>query len=167
MSKRGGKAHRGRETGSTGRPAALNAKHVSVLREIVTENPSASLDAVTLQLDQRRGIKVCSKAVRNALRAVGIARVKPPRRAARNDDAPSQGRATATHLPINEMATGGDGGFDVGRKVKGRKRHLLVDTLGLLPKRWVVERTHASHQRPAIINTAVLPRFFRSLELFA
>lgn len=111
MSKTGGKAHRGCETRRTGRLAALSAKHVNVLREIVTENPSASLDAVTLQLDQRCAIKVCSKAVRNALRAVGI--VGPP------------------------------------------------------PKRWVVERTHASHQRPAIINTAVLPRFFRSLELFA
>lgn len=27
-----------------------------------------------------------------------------------------------------------DGGFDAGKKVKGRKRHILVDTLGLLLK---------------------------------
>jgi len=29
-------------------------------------------------------------------------------------------------------AQGGNGGFDAGKKVKGRKRHLVVDTLGLL-----------------------------------
>lgn len=29
-------------------------------------------------------------------------------------------------------AQGGDCGFDVGKKVKGRKRHLVMDTLGLL-----------------------------------
>ena len=29
-------------------------------------------------------------------------------------------------------AQGGDNGFDAGKKVKGRKRHLVVDTLGLL-----------------------------------
>ena len=27
---------------------------------------------------------------------------------------------------------GGKSGFDAGKKVKGRKRHILVDTLGLL-----------------------------------
>ncbi|MCD0244294.1 transposase, partial [Xanthomonas melonis] len=27
---------------------------------------------------------------------------------------------------------GGDLGYDAGKKVKGRKRHLVVDTLGLL-----------------------------------
>ncbi|WP_425528354.1 transposase, partial [Xanthomonas oryzae] len=27
---------------------------------------------------------------------------------------------------------GGDSGYDAGKKIKGRKRHLVVDTLGLL-----------------------------------
>ncbi|NYL98715.1 transposase, partial [Salmonella enterica subsp. enterica serovar Typhimurium] len=27
---------------------------------------------------------------------------------------------------------GGESGFDAGKKVKGRKRHLIVDTLGVL-----------------------------------
>jgi putative transposase len=35
-------------------------------------------------------------------------------------------RSTAVH--------GGPGGFDGGKKVSGRKRHVLVDTLGLLLK---------------------------------
>ena len=40
---------------------------------------------------------------------------------------------------------GEDRGYDGGKKVKGRKRHLLVDTEGfvVLPRRWVVERTIA------------------------
>ena len=28
-------------------------------------------------------------------------------------------------------------GYDVGKKIKGRKRHILVDTLGLLPVSWM------------------------------
>ena len=32
------------------------------------------------------------------------------------------------------MVGGEDRGFDGGKKVKGRKRHLLVDTEGFVPK---------------------------------
>lgn len=43
----------------------------------------------------------------------------------------------ATAAVLDAQATrgspqGGDSGFDAGKKVKGRKRHLVVDTLGLL-----------------------------------
>jgi len=49
-----------------------------------------------------------------------------------------QGRADAPAPAVLDAqstrasAQGGPGGFDAGKKVKGRKRHLLVDTLGLL-----------------------------------
>ena len=43
-------------------------------------------------------------------------------------------RASALALqPLGPVITGGpERGFDNGKKVKGRKRHVLVDTLGLL-----------------------------------
>lgn len=40
---------------------------------------------------------------------------------------------------------GGGSGFDAGKKVKGRKRHMVVDTLGLL---WAVTVAAASVQAP-------------------
>lgn len=50
---------------------------------------------------------------------------------------------------------GGDSGFDAGKKVKGRKRHLIVDTLGLL---LAVSVTAASVQdrdgAPAVVAQA-------------
>ncbi|HEY0884921.1 MAG TPA: IS5 family transposase [Ramlibacter sp.] len=52
-------------------------------------------------------------------------------------------------------AQGGDTGFDAGKKVKGRKRHLVVDTLGLL---LAVTITAASVQdrdgAPAVVASA-------------
>lgn len=46
-------------------------------------------------------------------------------------------RDTPTAAVVDAQSTrispqGGDSGFDAGKKVKGRKRHLVVDTLGLL-----------------------------------
>jgi hypothetical protein len=34
-------------------------------------------------------------------------------------------------------------GYDGYKRIKGRKRHLLVDTLGVQPRRWAVERSFA------------------------
>lgn len=47
---------------------------------------------------------------------------------------------------------GGESGFDAGKKVKGRKRHLVVDTLGLL---LAVSVTAASVQDRAGATTAI------------
>lgn len=33
---------------------------------------------------------------------------------------------------VRTTAQGGEKGFDAGKKVKGRKRHLVTDTLGLI-----------------------------------
>jgi transposase len=46
--------------------------------------------------------------------------------------APEPTAAIIDAQSVRGTAQGGDNGFDAGKKVKGRKRHLVVDTLGLL-----------------------------------
>ncbi|MDB6033866.1 MAG: transposase [Verrucomicrobiales bacterium] len=43
-----------------------------------------------------------------------------------------QPSATALESQSVKTAEGGPNGFDAGKKINGRKRHVLVDTLGLL-----------------------------------
>jgi putative transposase len=45
---------------------------------------------------------------------------------------PSPREACLDSQSVKAAATGGDRGYDGGKKVNGRKRHILVDTLGLL-----------------------------------
>jgi transposase len=45
---------------------------------------------------------------------------------------PEPSAAIIDSQSTRSTAQGGDSGFDAGKKVKGRKRHLVVDTLGLL-----------------------------------
>lgn len=65
-----------------GRKPSLTAKHVKVLKAITEERPRSSLDEVTRELNRRTGAVVCSATVRKALRAAGVARLKPERVAA-------------------------------------------------------------------------------------
>ena len=51
---------------------------------------------------------------------------------ARMGKAPEPTAAIIDAQSTRSTAQGGDTGFDAGKKVKGRKRHLVVDTLGLL-----------------------------------
>ena len=47
---------------------------------------------------------------------------------------------------VKTTESGGPRGDDAGKKVKGRKRHIVTDTaqgFEVLPRRWVVERTFA------------------------
>ena len=55
-----------------GSKPALNARHIEILREIVEEQPHASLDEVIRALQGRTGTVVCSAMARTALRQAGI-----------------------------------------------------------------------------------------------
>jgi putative transposase len=72
---------RGEQPGRAGRRPSLNADHTAVLRAIIREQPRSSLEEVTRELFRRTGVKVCTVTVRKALRAAGIKRLKPLRRA--------------------------------------------------------------------------------------
>jgi putative transposase len=77
--------------GRPGRKPSLNAEHTAVLRAIVRERPRCSLDELTRELFRRTGVKVNPVTVRKALRAAGIERLKPQRRA--GERAAAQGSA--------------------------------------------------------------------------
>lgn len=66
---------------SEGRPPILKPEHIAVLHDIVTERAQASLQEIVEALHHRCGIRVCAATVRSALRAQGIVRLKPVRRA--------------------------------------------------------------------------------------
>ncbi len=87
--------------GRVGRKPSLNAAHTAVLRAIIQEQPRASLDEVTRELFRRAGVKVSTVTVRKALRAAGIERLKPLRRAgeraAVQGAAPTRYGYTAAH----------------------------------------------------------------------
>jgi putative transposase len=50
---------------------------------------------------------------------------------------PSVGIADAQSVKNTAVSGQTDSGYDAGKKVKGRKRHLMVDTLGLIICVWV------------------------------
>jgi putative transposase len=79
------------QPGKPGRKPSLNAEHTAVLRAIVQEQPRSSLDEVTRELLARTGVKVNPVTVRKALRAAGVERLKPLRRA--GERAATQGSA--------------------------------------------------------------------------
>jgi putative transposase len=71
-----------RKRSNAGRKPALGSEHRALLRAITHEQPRASLDEVTRELQRRANVTVCSATVRKALREAGIDRLKPVRRAA-------------------------------------------------------------------------------------
>jgi transposase len=64
-----------------GRPPALKPEHLVALHDIVTERAQARLQEIADELHHRCGIRVCTATIRRALRALGIVRCKPVRRA--------------------------------------------------------------------------------------
>jgi putative transposase len=64
-----------------GRPPALKPEHIVILHDIVTERAQASLQEIADELHHRCGLRVCDATIRRALRAQGVVRIKPVRRA--------------------------------------------------------------------------------------
>ena len=64
-----------------GRPPALTPEHIAVLHDIVIERPQASLQEIADELHRRCELRVCAATIRRVLRAQGIVRLKPVRRA--------------------------------------------------------------------------------------
>lgn len=64
-----------------GRPPALKVEHIALLRSIVSGMPHASLDELTAELEHRDAIRVCGATIRRTLRAQGIVRLMPQRKA--------------------------------------------------------------------------------------
>jgi putative transposase len=81
--------------GRAGRRPSLNADHTAALRAITLEQPRSSLGEVTRELFRRTSVKVSTVTVRKALRAAGIERLKPLRRA--GERAAVQGAAPARY----------------------------------------------------------------------
>jgi transposase len=69
------------QTNPAGRPPALKPEHIATLHDIVTERAQASLKEIADELHHRCGVRVCEATIRRALRAQGIIRLKPARRA--------------------------------------------------------------------------------------
>lgn len=61
---------------------------------------------------------------------------------------------------VKTTESGGERGYDAGKKVKGRKRHLLVDTLGNL-LRVIVSAANLQDREGAIALIATLTRLFQ------
>lgn len=68
-------------SGVGGRPPALKPEHIAILHDIVTERAQASLQEIADELHHRCGLRVCDATIWRALRAQGIVRLKPVRRA--------------------------------------------------------------------------------------
>jgi putative transposase len=87
------------------------------------------------------------------------------RERANHDPEPSL--AIVDSQSVKTTAVGGDVGFDAHKQVKGRKRHILVDILGLL---LVVVVTHASVQdanSAALLGARVEGKFPRIRKIIA
>jgi len=59
----------------------LKPEHIAVLHDIVKQRAQASLQEIANELHRRCGLRVCDATIRQTLRAQGIVRLKPVRRA--------------------------------------------------------------------------------------
>lgn len=112
-----------------GRPPALKPEHIAVLHDIVMERAQASLQEIADELHYRCGLRV---------RWVDAGVFEQMQDRLREQWRVRMGRASTPSAAIIDAQStrispqGGESGFDAGKKIKGRKRHLVVDTMGLI-----------------------------------
>ena len=112
------------QSGRPGRKPLLNAEHTAVLRMIVQEQPRSSLEEVTQELHRRAGVKVNPVTVRKALRAAGIERLKPLRRA--GERAAAQG-STPKRYGYTDAHRGSDGPSGINTDLTDAEWALVAD----------------------------------------
>ena len=81
----------------------------------------------------------------------------------REERAPEPTAAVLDAQSTRSSPQGGPSGYDAGKKVKGRKRNLVVDTLGLLLMVSVVPANVQDRPRPSSISRAPSVRGSRSV----
>ena len=136
---------RGEQQARPGRRPSLNADHTAALRAIALEQLRSSLDEMTRELFRRAGVKVSTVTVRKALRAAGIERLKPVRRAgeraAVQGAAPKRCGYTAAHRRA-------DGASGINTDLRDAEWALVSDLFERAGQRGAparYERRHMAH----------------------
>jgi len=133
------------QQGRPGRKPSLSAEHVAVLREITREQPRSSLDEVTAELFRRTGIKVNPVTVRKALRAAGIERLKPIRRAG---ERAAQGRGAGVRTGYTDAHRRSDGASGLNTDLTDAEWALVGDLFERADRRGAPPR----YERRTVVN---------------
>ncbi|WP_254406471.1 IS5 family transposase [Streptomyces sp. AC627_RSS907] len=89
------------------------------------------------------------------------------REAEGRDQEPSAAVIDSQSVTADATITHASRGFDAGKKINGRKRHLLTDTLGLLPAVLVTPASTTDRDAARILLPAAKGRFGRLSRIWA